>query len=588
MPEGGRARLLDLPGTYSLQALSPEERISRKILRGELGEERPDLVLAVVSATQLSRHLYLVTQLKETGLPLIVALNMVDEARSEGVNIDVERLQEGLGIPVIACSARTGEGMDLLIRSIQDRELWPNLPDHWKDSEDPDRISERYRVIREIVQRSRSSLPGVPRSTAILDRVLTHVVTGPVVFLVLMALVFQSIFTWATPVMDRIMVAFDRLSIGVITLFGEGMLSDLLANGIITGVGSVLVFLPQILLLFFFISLLEESGYMARAAFLMDRLMRWVGLSGKAFLPLMSSAACDIPGIMATRTIEDSRDRLATILVAPLITCSARLPVYSLIISAFIPATAVWGIFDYRGLTLLALYLGGVASAFTMASVFKRTLLKGKGAPLLLEMPSYRVPHWRNVGMELWINGRSFVERAGSIILAVCIVIWFLSAFPQSDPQILEGLPSDQQQSAQINQSLLGTLGKTIEPIIHPLGFDGRIGIGILSSFIAREVFVGTMGVVYGVGKDADEGSKSLQEKFQNARRSDGSRVFTFPVVLALLTFYMLACQCVATLGVVKRETGSWKWPLFLFSYMSLLAYFAAWLVHSGATIAGL
>ncbi|MSS73334.1 MAG: ferrous iron transport protein B [Candidatus Latescibacteria bacterium] len=587
LPGGTSARLIDLPGAYSLQALSPEERIARQILRGEAGEARPDLVVAVVAAPQLSRHLFLVTQLKELGIPVIVALNMVDEARSEGVQIDVKRLEEELGLPVVACSARTGEGIEDLLHTIQDRDRWPRLPDTWQDSDDPGRIVGRYRDVQRMTDRSRATHSGVPRSTLVLDRILTHVVAGPLIFLGVMALVFQSIFTWSGPAMDLITAGFDRLAAAVVALLGEGMLSDLLADGVIAGVGSVLVFLPQILLLFFFISLLEESGYMARAAYLMDRLMGWVGLSGKAFLPLMSSAACAIPGIMATRTIEDSRDRLATILVAPLITCSARLPVYALIIHAFIPARPVWGIFDYRSLTLLALYLGGLLSAFTMAFIFKRTLLKGRGVPLLIEMPSYRTPHWRNVGMELWTNGRSFVERAGSVILAICIVLWFLGAYPKADPLALQRLPPEERATAQIDQSLLGSIGRGIEPALRPLGFDWKIGIGILTSFAAREVFVGTMGVVYGVGKESDENSESLQEKFQNARRPDGSKVFTFPVVLSLLTFYMLACQCGATLGVVRRETGGWKWPLFMFSYMSVLAYTAAFLVRVGATLAG-
>lgn len=588
LPGGTSARLIDLPGAYSLQALSPEERITRQILRGEPREDRPSLVVAVVAATQLSRNLFLVTQLKELGIPVVVALNMVDEARSEGLQIHVERLQEELGLPVVPCSARTGEGIDDLLSAIEDRDRWPRLPEVWQDSEDPGRIAGRYRDIRRMVDRSTAQRHNVPRSTLLLDRILTHVIVGPLIFLGAMALVFQSIFTWSGPAMDLISAGFDRLSGAVVALLGEGMLSDLLTGGVIAGAGSVLGFLPQILLLFFFITLLEESGYMARAAYLMDRLMGWVGLSGKAFLPLMSSAACAIPGIMATRTIEDSRDRLATILVAPLITCSARLPVYALLINAFIPATPVWGVFDYRGLTLLALYLGGILSAFTMAFIFKRTLLKSKGAPLLIEMPSYRTPHWRNVGMELWISGRSFVERAGSVILAICIVLWFLGAYPKADPLALRHLPSEERAAAQIDQSLLGGMGRAVEPALRPLGFDWKIGIGILSSFAAREVFVGTMGVVYGVGKGSDENSGTLQQKFQNARRSDGSKVFTFPVVLALLTFYMLACQCVATLGVVRRETGGWQWPLFLFSYMSALAYVAAFLVRTGATLAGL
>jgi len=587
LPDGTSVRLLDLPGAYSLQALSPEERIARQVLRGEAGETRPDLVVAVVAATQLSRNLFLVTQLKELGIPVVVALNMADEARSEGLQIRVERLQEELGLPVVPCSARTGEGIDELLRLIEDRGRWPRLPDTWQDPETPERIAARYRDIRRVVGRSTAQRHRVPRSTLVLDRVLTHAVAGPLIFFGVMALVFQAIFTWSGPAMDLITAGFDRLSTAVVALLGEGSLSDLLTNGVIAGVGSVLVFLPQILLLFFFISLLEESGYMARAAYLMDRLMGWVGLSGKSFLPLMSSAACAIPGIMATRTIEDSRDRLATILVAPLITCSARLPVYALIIHAFIPATKVWGVFDYRGLTLMALYLGGILSAFAMAFVFKRTLLKSKGTPLLIEMPSYRTPHWRNVGLELWTHGRSFVERAGSVILAICILLWFLGAYPKADPLTLRSLPPGERAAAQIEQSLLGGIGRAIEPALRPLGFDWKVGIGVLSSLAAREVFVGTMGVVYGVGKESDENSETLREKFQNARRPDGSKVFTFPVVLALLTFYMLACQCAATLGVVRRETGGWRGAIFLFAYMSALAYAAAFLVRTGATLAG-
>jgi ferrous iron transport protein B len=588
LPDDTEARLLDLPGSYSLHALSPEERITRQVLRGELGERRPDLVVAVVSATQLARHLFLVMQLRELGLPVVVALNMIDEARAEGREIDSRRLQEELRLPVVPCSARTGEGIEGLIRAMGDPS--PASPDGeiWEEDEGPQGITRRHGEIRRIVAASGSPDRAVPRSTLILDRLLTHTLAGPTVFLGVMALVFQSIFTASEPAIDAISGAFGRLSVRIIELLGHGALPDLLANGIIGGAGSVLVFLPQILLLFFFISLLEESGYMARIAYLMDRMMGWVGLSGKAFLPLMSSAACAVPGIMATRTIEDSRDRLVTILIAPLITCSARLPVYTLIIHAFIPPLRIWGPFDARGLVLLGLYLGGILAAFAMALVFKKTILRGKGVPLLLEMPAYRTPHWRNVGLELWTSVRSFVGRAGSVILAVCVVLWFLGAYPKADRTRLPGTPDVDLQTAQIEGSWLGSLGRGIEPLMKPLGFDWRIGIGIFSSLAAREVFVGTMGVVYGAGKGAEEGSETLRERFQNARRSDGSRVFTLPVVLSLLTFYMLACQCVATLGVVRRETGTWKWPAFLFAYMTTLAYAGALLVGTGAKWLGL
>jgi len=442
-----------------------------------------------------------------------------------------------------------------------------------------------------------------------LDRVLTHRVWGPVVFFSLMAIVFQSIYSWATPLMDLIDAGTVWLGEAARGLLPPGMLADLLVDGVVAGVGGVLIFLPQILLLFLFMAILEDTGYMARAAFVMDRLMSRVGLHGRSFVPLLSSFACAIPGIMAARTIGNQRDRLTTILVAPLITCPARLPVYALLISAFVPEQRVWGPLTAQGLTLLSLYLLGVFGALGIAAILKRTLLRGPTPSLVLELPSYRLPAAKHIARDLYERAVLFLRFAGSVILACSIVLWVLAYFPRADVSAAPGLalqrvteaggdPRDAAQIAeaqaqiegqiQLEQSLIGRLGHGMEPLVRPLGFDWRIGIGLLTSFAAREVMVSTMGVIFAVGDQATESDTTLIDRLRQATRPDGQPLFTLPVVGSLLVFFVYAMQCMSTLGVAVRETGGWKWPAFMVSYMTILAYGAAFLTYQGLRAVGL
>ncbi|NUQ01750.1 MAG: ferrous iron transport protein B, partial [Armatimonadetes bacterium] len=442
-----------------------------------------------------------------------------------------------------------------------------------------------------------------------IDRVLTHRTFGPLIFFGLMALVFQSIYAWAAPLMDLIDGATVWAGDVVRGAMAPGVLTDLLVDGIITGVGSVVIFLPQIVLLFLFMALLEDTGYMARAAFVMDRIMSKVGLHGRSFVPLLSSFACAIPGIMAARTIASKRDRLATILVAPLITCSARLPVYVLLISAFVPRRPLLGgVLNSQGLVLFSLYLMGIASALLVAAVLKRTILRGPTPVLLLELPSYRRPTLRHLLHDLWERAWLFLRFAGSVILSLSIVLWFLAYFPRADvsnaPELARqqvqaagGDPSDEaavEQAAaviagsrQLEQSAMGRLGKVIEPVVRPLGFDWRLGVGLLGAFAAREVMVSTLGIIFAVSDEADEQSAPLIQRLRTARRDDGSLLFTPPVVASLLVFFVFACQCMSTVGIVVRETGGWKWAGFMLLYMSLLAYVLSFSTYQVMRAAG-
>lgn len=468
----------------------------------------------------------------------------------------------------------------------------------------------RYAWLREVVAAATQQPTEPPRSRSEqLDRVLTHRVWGPVVFFGLMALVFQSIYTWATPLMDLIDAGTVWLGDLVRGLLAPGMLTDLLVDGVIAGVGGVVIFLPQILLLFLFIAILEDTGYMARAAFVMDRLMSKVGLHGRSFVPLLSSFACAIPGIMAARTIGNKRDRLTTILVAPLITCPARLPVYALLIAAFVPQKRVWGPLTAQGLTLLALYLLGVFGALAIAALLKRTILRGPTPSLVLELPSYRLPVAKHLVRDLYERAILFLRFAGSVILACSILLWVLAYFPRADlsaapslavQRVLEagGDPTDPDQLAvaqgqvegqlQLEQSYIGRLGHGLEPAVRPLGFDWRIGIGLITSFAAREVMVSTMGVIFAVGDEATEEDATLKDRLRQATRPDGTRLFTLPVVGSLLVFFVYAMQCMSTLGVAVRETGGWRWPAFMVTYMTLLAYGAALVTYHGMRALGL
>jgi ferrous iron transport protein B len=481
-------------------------------------------------------------------------------------------------------------------------------------------VTARYRwierVTEEAVRGARAERPG---ATERIDNVVTHKFLGPAVLLLVMTVVFQAIFSWATLPMELIDHGFGALGEAARARMPAGLLTDLVVDGVIAGVGGVLVFLPQILLLFFFIALLEDSGYMSRAAFLMDRLMRGVGLHGKAFMPLLSSFACAIPGIMATRTIENPKDRLATILIAPFMSCSARLPVYTLMIAAFFADVKLFGVISVGALLILSMYLLGITVAIVVAWVLKHTILKSPPPPLVLELPPYRVPNLLNVFQTMRNRSWLFVKRAGTVILTISILLWALMTFPRSPEKPLpdaeegaavqalretgveargepapetakgpDGAAGTADEGAQLQQSYAGRLGRLLEPVIAPLGFDWKMGIGLVASFAAREVLVSTLSIVYNVGKDADAESPSLIEAVRNARRPDGSPAWTPLVAVSLMVFFVLACQCMSTIAIVRRETNSWRWPLFMVAYMLVIAYAASFVTYQGGRLLGL
>jgi ferrous iron transport protein B len=579
----------------------------------------------------------------ELGLPVIVALNMLDTAEAHGRSVNAKILEAKLGAPVVPLIAHKGQGLDDLREQLahtpplpkhrvppppalneatdalkQKLQAGQNLDDVWahalalrmlvsdsatdavqnrwgKDwqptvntlrkqlrTADVDTIhaeaTERYRWINEVCHDA-LTMPKEERRTLTqrLDNALTHRVWGPLIFLALMLLVFQSIYSWASYPMDAIDAVIQWLGGLVTNIMPAGALRSLLVDGVLAGVGAVVVFLPQILFLFFFLALLDDSGYLARAAFIMDKLMSSVGLHGRSFIPLMSSFACAIPGIMATRTIENKRDRFLTILIAPLMSCSARLPVYTLMIGAFIPNRRALGVISLPALTMLAMYLVGIGAAMVVGWVFRRTLFKGQPSPFLLELPPYRLPVLRNVVITMWERGSEFLKRAGTIILAISIVLWFLVAYPQRQP-----LPNETEAQAageQIRHSYAGRIGHLIEPVVQPLGFDWKMGIGLIASFAAREVLVSTLATVYNVG-EADESSVTLREALRREKYPDGRPVYTPLVAVSLMVFFVLACQCMSTIAVVRRETNSWAWATFMFGYMTALAYIGSLVVY--------
>ncbi|HEV7843747.1 MAG TPA: ferrous iron transport protein B, partial [Pyrinomonadaceae bacterium] len=442
-----------------------------------------------------------------------------------------------------------------------------------------------------------------PTTTERIDRVLTHKVFGPVILILVMLLIFQAIFSWASLPMDLIDKGFGAVGDFARAQLPQGLFTDLLVDGVIAGVGGVLVFLPQILLLFFFIAILEDTGYMARAAFLMDRLMRGVGLHGKAFMPLLSSFACAIPGIMATRTIENPKDRIATIMIAPFMSCSARLPVYTLMIAAFFSTQKVFGFISVGALMILSMYFLGIAVAICVAWIAKRTILKSPPPPLVLEMPPYRMPNFLTIFQTIWSRAWLFVQRAGTVILAISIILWALATFPRTEVKSNSNAPSSdvaqsenasrssaedegvQEKGEQLRNSFAGRLGHLIEPVIAPLGFDWKMGIALISSFAARETLVSTLSIIYNVGSDENE--SSLIEAVRNARRSDGSPAWTPLVAVSMMVFFVLALQCMSTVAIVRRETNSWRWPLFMVGYMLALAYIASFITFQGGRLLG-
>jgi len=671
LPSGRRVEVLDLPGSYSLQPNSPDEMIVRDVLLGlQSDTPPPDLIVFVVDATNLERHLYLTLQTIELGRPMILALNMMDDARARGMRIDAEALERDLGIPVVPISAARGEGLGNL-RRLLDRDVEPSLrhfrrwPPHLErvlhrlesrlpraatlperarhdlalallldDGEDDalaryappdvlddahtlarrldqvsptwrsDDVEGRYEAIREIAGRAVVSAGQAhdPLRER-LDRVLTHRVFGPAIFILIMGAIFQSVFAWAQPAMDAIDVLVGLFAGAVEGVLPEGPVRSLLVDGVIAGVGTTITFIPQIAILFLFLSVLEDSGYMARAAFIMDRLMARVGLSGRAFIPLLSSFACAIPGIMATRTIDNRRDRIATIMIAPFMSCSARLPVYALLIGAFIPHRWV-GFVTLPGITLFSMYLIGVLAAVGVAAALKRTVLKG-GKPLyVMELPPYRLPSWRSVLLTVRERSLLFVRKAGTVILAVSVVLWFLASYPRGGPEVaaveqeLAAARAAGQTASvaelenrvagtRLEHSFAGRVGRFLEPSIAPLGFDWRIGIGLVTSLAAREVMVSTMATVYQLG-DADESSSTLRQKLRDATDPrTGRKLYSPLIAVSLMVFFVLACQCMSTIAVVRRETNSWGWAIFMLVMMNALAWVASFAVYQGGRALG-
>jgi len=596
--------LIDLPGLYSLETTSVDESIARDVLEGKGADiPRPDAIIAVVDATNLERNLYLVTQLFEYGVPVVVALTMIDTFEKRQHKIDLRKMSRLLGVPVVAVKAADGEGRDELENAVNSISgTRPEFPFHANGNGNEGenaRIFARYNFISKVVQDSVvHNDRGAHELSEKVDQILTHRFFGLVILLLVLLVVFQTIFTWASVPMDLLEQGFGSLGVGVKAILPEGILSDLVVDGIIAGVGGVLIFLPQILLLFLFISILEDTGYMARAAFLLDKLMSRVGLHGKAFLPLMSSFACAIPGIMATRTIENSRDRFATMMIAPLMSCSARLPVYTLMIGAFFAGQTVFGFLSLGAVLMLAMYLLGISVAIVVAFVLKRTILKAEPAPFLMELPPYRLPNLRTVVQNMLIRAWLFVKRAGTVILAISIMLWALMYFPRESPRSgtelrqpvvasgnadVPALPESQQ----LQNSYAGKLGHAIEPVIRPLGFDWKIGVALIASFAAREVLVSTLSIIYNVGKDENEQSESLIGAVRNAKKPDGSLVWTPLTALSLMVFFVLAMQCMSTVAIVRRETNSWRWPMFMIGYMTVLAYLGALITYQGGRLLG-
>ncbi len=675
--ENTRVIVIDLPGTYSLSPKSPDELVTFDVLAGRKpGEPIPQLIICVVDANNLERNLYLCSQVLEMNLPVVIALNMVDVAKRNQIEIDVAKLSEKLDVPVIPIQANRKLGLDELRRAVISaresaslrhavfsteflttiepvrnhlinarptphadflaRRMVLDTSNLVAESQLDEGLNVKIEAAREILRKQHRSLAAIESIARYrwienllegvlarqdkqavlwgdrLDKVLTHRVWGSLVFVALMAIVFQAIFAWAGPVMEGIEGLVGIASDWVTRTMPDGMLKSLVADGVMAGVGGVIIFLPQIFILFFFIAILEDCGYMSRAAFLMDKLMSRIGLSGKSFIPLLSSFACAIPGVMATRVIENPRDRLITMLVAPLMSCSARIPVYVLLIAAFIPNTSyLGGVLGLQGITMFAMYSIGVVVAVIVAFVLRKTLLRGPTPPFVMELPEYKFPGISTVMRRMFGQGWAFVKRAGTLIFCVSVIVWALAYFPRhpdteagvrasfaeareqvelkiaagdGEPEELDQLQQEidnEVSSVYLQKSFLGQMGKAIEPLVLPLGWDWKIAAATIASFPAREVIVGTLGVIYSVGADADEETELLRDRLRNATW-DGSdrKVYNAPVALSIMVFFALCAQCVSTLAIMRRETASWRWPIFTFVYMTVLAYVGALITY--------
>ncbi len=648
---GQTYELIDVPGLYSIVPASEDERVAVDVLKGQRnGEFAPDFLIAVVDANNLERNLFFFSQLLELGRPMAVALTMTDVLSAGGKAIRIEKLESELGVPIVSVVGHKGVGVkELLELVVQAGKVSPKpaelpYPQEAIDIIEPalkelaaqgrpisaaglldlafsiELSSENDAVLTDVrsklsaiglnpttietasryIWASRLSAKvsfsneGAPKTTKTerIDRIVTHRIYGMAIFFALMYVMFQSIYTFAAPLMDGIGWVFGKLGDAVgRRLEGNEMLQSLVVDGLIGGVGTVVTFLPQILILFFFVAALEGTGYMSRAAFLMDRWLSWCGLNGRAFIPLLSSFACAVPGVMAARVMPDPKSRLATILVSPLMSCSARLPVYLLLIGAFIEP--IYGPF-WAGVALFAMHLVGLGVAVPVVWVLNRKVIKGKPLPFLLELPPYQVPKWRDVWLAMYLRGKVFLKTAGTVIIALSLVVWALLYFPRSEAATAQYKADFVAQNAaaddatldayvkerQVADSYLGRFGKAIEPVFRPAGFDWRISTAILAAFPAREVLVSSLGIIFSLGGEVDETSGDLRTSLRNAENADGTKLMTPWTAAGLMVFFALCCQCMATLAAVKRETNGWKWPVFMFVYMTALAYLGAVVVN--------
>ncbi|WP_230281648.1 ferrous iron transporter B [Croceicoccus sp. Ery15] len=568
LPNGEPAELIDLPGSYSLDPSSPDEEVTRKVITGaQDGQRQPDALILVLDANNLEQHLVFAQEVIALGMPVVVALNMVDLAKRDGLVLDPRALENALGVPVVETVAVRRRGLgelgEALAKAADGHRIEAIISDDLDMAER--RISARAMARGAILSETRQR-----RLHRGLDRVLLNPWAGPVILLGLLFVIFQAVFAWATPFADALDGAVVAISDWVVATFPENLLRDAVTEGLLAGVGSVVVFLPQIVVLFFFILLMEATGYMARAAFLMDRMMAFVGLSGRSFIPLLSSFACAIPGIMATRSISDPKDRLTTILIAPLMTCSARLPVYAVIIAAFIPARNVgWGI-GLQGLVLFALYVAGIVGAMLVAWVLRRSVAQGGASGFIMELPRYQWPRIGDLLLGLWQRAWIFLRRAGTIIFSVTVVLWLLLSFPQAGPG-----------EDQVDVSIAGKIANGLAVVVEPIGFNRDMALALIPAMAAREVAVSSLATTYAVSsEDEDETAQALGDRLAND--------WTLPMALSFLAWFVFAPQCLSTIAVARRETNGWKWPAFMLAYLFALAYLAAFATYWIAVGAGL
>jgi ferrous iron transport protein B len=571
LDDGRPVELVDLPGSYSLDPTSPDEAVTRSVIMGEQkGERQPDAIVIVLDAANLDNHLRFALEVVALGIPVLIALNMMDLAKRDGLTLDPAKLEAELGVPVIPTVAVRNRGLELLSAAIETRLSEKN--------EQPTTIVPKERghglrkQAKEIANLAVIAETAGRRWSERADAVFLHPFAGPIILLAIMFVMFQAVFAWSEAPIGWIEGAGEWAAAAVEANLGEGFLRDFLIEGAIGGVGSVVVFLPQILILFLFILLLEASGYMTRAAFIMDRLMASVGLSGRSFIPLLSSFACAIPGIMATRSIADPKDRLTTILVAPLMTCAARLPVYAIIIGAFIPARDVGGGIGLQGLVLFGLYIFGILGAMIVALVLRSTVTKGPNSGFLMEMPKYQMPRIRDILLGLWQRAWIFLRRAGTIIFVATVVLWLMLTYPK--------VPVDSPVS-QVDYSAAGRIANVIEPVVAPIGFNRDMALALIPAMAAREVAVAALATTYAIdAPDEEAEAKSLTERLQSR--------WSLPTALAFLAWFVFAPQCISTIAVTRRETNGWKWPMFMLGYLFALAYVAAGITYWSAVALGL